>query len=162
MDDWYNRIGEDNYACEYKKWNESKCITETIVDEHWQLIGQENLSLYSEFNNEHTYYPNDYCRSGNFVWQATDTVTGTLPYIRIGYQDSLPRYMTWIDTRIQLMDDYLHIYNIPTDILKESITEQQTEEYLLIDILGHPLSRPVQGINIYIYKDGRVKKVWRK
>lgn len=43
LKDWCNRIGTEYFKEEYKKWNESRCISDSIIrTEYWELLKDES------------------------------------------------------------------------------------------------------------------------
>ena len=165
--EWYNRIGEDNYSLEWKKWSNSKCISEIEVSQGWKLIGQDMRWLYSEYDPNLTYYPTDQCRVGEFIWEATDTISGVRPYVKLGYQDSLERYENWIVERIGLLDSYFQcVSSLPTDNKELHFENDEFAElkndidhYQIYDILGRKYSSYISGINLCVGRNGKVIKL---
>ena len=106
LEDWYWRVGNDNYTYEWIKWPDSKCISEVIANEGWKQV--ENVYYWEAdvYDKEKTYNPGDRCQFESYVWEATEIVCGVKPYIKIGYTDSLERYKNWIKLRIRLLDEY--------------------------------------------------------
>ena len=44
LDDWYYRVGNDNYSYEWAKWPDSKCISEVLANDGWQLVEGEKYT----------------------------------------------------------------------------------------------------------------------
>ena len=105
---WYYRVGEQNYASEWTKWPDSKCISETICNTNWTTTddrtGYSSCPVYSA---ETTYNAGDRCRLDLRIWIATGTTKGVKPYSKMGYIGSLSQTENWIDERMALEDGYL-------------------------------------------------------
>ena len=105
---WYYRIGEENYALEYKKWKDSKCISETICNEGWTTSDDwTNYKVTPDYNSTNNYQVGDKCRLDCRIFTATSDIIGVNPYKQLGYSDSLARLCRWIEKRIELEDAYL-------------------------------------------------------
>ena len=109
LENWYNRIGEDVYAEEWKRWPDSKCISETVTNHGWKQSTYANINRAKEYNDVTVYVPGEYCMLDNVVWEATETVCGVKPYVQLGYTDSLERYENYL---LQRQDMLSKMYNI--------------------------------------------------
>lgn len=110
LEDWYNRVGEQAYAEEWRRWPESKCISATVINEGWRQSPYVNVGGLTAYNDTIIYYPEDRCLSGHLVWEAQDTVCGIPPYSQLGYRDSLQRYEDWYKQRLdRLSSKYSYV-----------------------------------------------------
>lgn len=107
---WYYSIGEANYNDEWKEWNTSPCLLETIANSPWQ-IQTYNYNKYkaaSEYNDAVTYEAGQYCRYLLRLMKATSTVKGVKPLKQVGCKDSLARIKAWTIGRIKSVDTWMN------------------------------------------------------
>ena len=104
LEDWYYRVGEDAYAEEWRRWPDSKCISETIINEGWKKSVWVNVGGLKDYDDTVTYHPGERCISGHIAWEALDTVCGVRPYAQLGYTDSLQRYEEFARQHLSLLD----------------------------------------------------------
>lgn len=112
VEDWYYRVGNYNYSKEWKKWQESPCINETMTNENW--LATDDYTDYSkipDYDKKKTYEIGDKCKSKYRIWIATGTIQGVTPYTRLGFQGSLESQLSWIDERIELENAYTLYFN---------------------------------------------------
>lgn len=129
--DWTMRIGTSFYEEEYKKWNDSPCISDSVVrSEYWELVkdeeGNPQTDTSETFNATQVYNIGDlvsfglYTRWGYFkfkcvkqtVAQSTNIPHSTAsPYSPIQeykHSDSIYRIQKWIDENTKNIDK---VYN---------------------------------------------------
>lgn len=119
--DWIERIGTDNFKKEYKKWDESPCCREDLVDtKHWKRSNDIKWSVkYSTYDNTKTYAIGETCYYGfEYVYKftATSETTGNPPltgvynnYPRdLGYYDSFWRLANYIKQRISVENNFIN------------------------------------------------------
>lgn len=154
LDGWYDSVS-DFYDEEWKRWPESKCISETITNPGWKQID----TGYNQpaWNDTTTYHPGDRCTMGSLAWEATEEVCAVRPYSWLGYRDSLDRYKAWVRQRIEVLDEHFDYYPIATAIAPSA--QKDAQVVAIYDVSGRKRARPTAGINIYQYSDGRTRKV---
>lgn len=117
LNDWYSRVGAENYDKEYDKWSNSYCIRPTIASSGWTTDDDwTDYSTIPAYDPNRTYQPGERCTMDYRIWTATDTSTGIFPYIQLGYVDNLERYEEWITERLRLIDEYFEYIQLPTNI----------------------------------------------
>lgn len=151
IQDWYEAVGEENYALEYMKWSDSYCIRPTICNPNWET--EDDWTGYGklqEYDATLTYHKGDKCILDRRIWTATATTTGVFPYQQIGYVDCLQRYKNWITGRLRLLDDWGEMER-PTDIspIHSNIAPINRKYYNLLGI-----EVPEQTKGILITSDG--------
>lgn len=125
--DWTMRIGTSFYEEEYKKWNDSPCISDSVVrSEYWELVkdeeGNPQTDTSETFNATKVYNIGDlvsfglYTRWGYFkfkcikqtVAQSTNiphsTASPYSPIQKYKHCDSIYRIQKWIETNVDNMN----------------------------------------------------------
>lgn len=155
LDDWYSAL-RYFYSEEWQQWPDSKCISETIVNDGWKLAD----TGYNEatWNDTTVYTKGDRCTLDGLAWEATETVSGIKPYAQLGYHDSLERYKEWIHKRISLLDDHYDYQSVTTGT--DIVSMQQPVLVSVYDLGGRELSTRTRGLNICRYSNGTVKRVF--
>lgn len=125
--DWTMRIGTSFYEEEYKKWNDSPCISDSVVrSEYWELVkdeeGNPQTDTSETFNATKVYNIGDlvsfglYTRWGYFkfkcvkqtVAQSTNIPHSTdspySPIQKYKHCDSIYRIQKWIETNVDNMN----------------------------------------------------------
>lgn len=125
--DWTMRIGTSFYEEEYKKWNDSPCISDSVVrSEYWELVideeGNPQTDTSETFNATKVYNVGDlvsfglYTQWGYFkfkcikqtVAQSTNiphsTASPYSPIQKYKHCDSIYRIQKWIETNVKNMD----------------------------------------------------------
>ena len=125
--DWTMRIGTSFYEEEYKKWNDSPCISDSVVrSEYWELVkdeeGNPQTDTSETFNATKVYNIGDlvsfglYTRWGYFkfkcikqtVAQSTNiphsTASPYSPIQKYEHCDSIYRIQKWIETNVDNMN----------------------------------------------------------
>ena len=157
LEDWYYRVG-DNYDYEWQRWPNSICINDIVTGQGWKHV--EDTYAYWQYNiydESKEYTPGERCQLDYLVWEATDTVCGVKPYIRLGYRDSLERYESWVAKRLEIMDDYLNYE--PETITTSMTLHEKSDSYIIYDATGRRRSGLNKGLNILLYDNGTVKKL---
>lgn len=126
--DWTMRIGTSFYEEEYKKWNDSPCISDSVVrSEYWELLkdeeGNPQTDTSETFNATKVYNIGDlvsfglYTRWGYFkfkcikqtVAQSTNiphsTASPYSPIQKYKHCDSIYRIQKWIETNVDNMNE---------------------------------------------------------
>ena len=168
--DWYDRVGEENYAKEWEKWKDSKCIQEPQYAWYWKPVDKwRHYHKLSDWDSTKEYKKGDICRLDLCEWEATEDNTGVKPYISLGYMDSVERYDQWIDRRFELMDSYFdYVSNVGIEKYvagasnKEEWTNVQETVYDLYGNKRNMSDATQKGIHIIKYKNGTVRKVVRR
>lgn len=157
--DWYNRVGEDNYALEYEKWPDSYCVQEPVIDDNWSLADDfSQYPLLKDWDKDTTYHEGDMCRAYYQVWIAKNDVTGIHPCPHPGYHDSLDRVEDWIVRRIA-MEDSLWNYD-PLGVESTLIGNEGNREIeAIFNVNGQRLQKLQKGVNIVKYTGGATAKV---
>ena len=155
LQNWHGSVS-DYYADEWLRWPDSKCISETIVNDGWKLIDADYGK--PAYNDTTIYNPGDRCTLDYLAWETTETVCGVKPYAQLGYRDSLERYEAWINRRIEVLDEHFDYRSTTT-----AITDQKraTADFTIYDAAGRKVSMPMHGLNIYRYADGRTRKIFK-
>ena len=154
---WTDRIGPEGFDMEYKKWNASPCILETIINPGWETEDDwEGYNSYPTYSPEITYKARDKCKQTFRIWTATATTKGVRPYKQMGQVDSQERVEGWTRKRISLLDEYF-LYD-PDDI-RVPAADNTAETLGIYDLNGRKLAEPQKGINIIRYSAGTSKKV---
>lgn len=125
--DWTMRIGTSFYEEEYKKWNDSPCISDSVVrSEYWELVideeGNPQTDTSETFNATKVYNVGDlvsfglYTQWGYFkfkcikqtVAQSTNIPHSTdspySPIQKYKHCDNIYRIQKWIETNVKNMD----------------------------------------------------------
>lgn len=109
LNDWVKTIGIENFDKEYKKWPDSPCAGESVLNNGWKLIEGE-MGQSSTYDNTTTYAIGDRCtyglnaNMGYFTFEATSVNTGIRPVKTWKYHDSIWRVKKWLDVEIENMD----------------------------------------------------------
>jgi len=107
IDNWYNRVGETNYAREKDTWPDAVCYNDIECNPNWKAITNYNTQDYyklTEYSDLITYNAGERCKSNFVIFECQGTSTGVTPYKKLSYQDSLERIHDWIDSRIPYLD----------------------------------------------------------
>ncbi|MBQ6063690.1 MAG: CotH kinase family protein [Prevotella sp.] len=105
---WYHRIGEQNYAEEWNRWPDSKCIHESQYSWCWKPVDKwYHYHKLPDWDPSADYKKGDICRLDKCEWEATADNKGVKPYISLGYVDSIERIEEWVDLRFGFIDSYL-------------------------------------------------------
>ncbi|MBQ8127264.1 MAG: CotH kinase family protein [Prevotella sp.] len=156
LSEWYTHVGEDNYAREWERWPNSKCISETIANDGWQQSDWSNYWNLPTWNDSTAYNTGNRVVLNSMTWEATAPTIGVKPWAQLGYTDSLERFMTWIDKRIALLDKHFD-YNGLTTVMSHSENDSSKTGKNVYTLSGQRLSKPRNGLNIV---DG--KKIWMR
>ena len=141
---WTDRIGPEGFDMEYKKWNASPCILETIINPGWETEDDwENFREYPTYSPDTTYHAGDKCTDRYRIWTATATTKGVKPYKQMGQVDSQERLEEWIKGRISLLDEY---FSYDPDGIKEPASDKQTKTNA---------RKVIRDKHLYIIKDGK-------
>ncbi len=137
VQEWIQRIGEENYALEKVAWPNSPCLSETILNDNW--VGLEtwtNYSKYPAFDENTTYQAGDIVRWKYKLWQATGTTKGVTPAAQTGYTDTLERLGNWVDGRLAYLDNKLgYIPQILVGDVNDDGELSVVDIMLLVDII---------------------------
>ena len=156
---WHSSVS-DCFTDEWRRWPDSRCISETVASRGWALCDEGYDK--PQWNSSTAYRRGDRCTLDGLAWEATMTVRGVRPYVKLGYQDSLERYQQWITQRIKLLDAHFG-YNPAASQRIDSPTDGSRATtngpFTVHSLAGHQLHSPVPGVNIYRYSDGSVRKV---
>ena len=113
FENWYYSIGEENYATEWEKWNDSPCIKETISNWPWRLLSfdeyrNKEYDQAPDYDPETTYLSGQRCRVQYRLWETEADVKGVLPYQQIGSKDSIGRIEPWVREHLIYLDTWMH------------------------------------------------------
>lgn len=134
LKDWTMRIGTDFFAEEYKRWNESPCIADSVIrDEYWKLItddaGNPQTDTAETFNATMAYNVDDIVSFGLNITMGyfkfkcikqTIALSANIPHTISAYSpinifkhaDNLYRAQKWIEKNTENMDKvYKYIRN---------------------------------------------------
>ncbi len=115
LQDWVARIGVDNYDKEYKKWTESPCHGDPIINTaYWELVRNEDgtptTAESSTYSSTTTYAVGDTCsyginkNMGWFTFKAVAETTGNAPITKFKHYDSIYRVKAWLTKNLSNMD----------------------------------------------------------
>lgn len=149
IDDWYGRIGAANYSDEWQRWPDSKCISETIANDGWQLSGWADYFWLPTWNDSTLYDTGERVKLNYLVWEATAPSTGVRPWLKLGYTDSLERYKAWVTKRIALLDEHFGYSGISTYApITETAEGKYSSHGMIYSLSGQRLNALRKGINI--------------
>lgn len=117
--DWTSRIGEGNYELEYKKWPDSPCNNDNIINtSYWELQRDENdvpiKGNSNTYNEETEYAVDDECyygltsAMGFYKFKCIQACVNKVPITAFRHRDNIYRVKRWIDKEIQNMDSVYH------------------------------------------------------
>ena len=147
---WYEQITLEGYDLEYRKWLDSPCNGESVInpewttsDSYWLAYSWGDYYNLEAYDNNRTYQAGDKCTSNDRIWTARTTTTGIPPYTRLAHTDNLERVESYVSRKIELLDEFFG-YN-PIDVgIKEPPSDKQ------------PAARKViRDKHLYIIKDGK-------
>lgn len=114
--EWNWRVGDKNYALEYKKWSTCPSNGQSQNNAQWACVEDwSNYNALASYDNDKSYNSGDCCVYDYRVWKAVQPVKGVLPVAQKGYTDTEERVRGWIKRRLELEDKYLD-YNPNADI----------------------------------------------
>lgn len=106
--EWYDRIGENNYHKEYEKWSTTYSNRELVLNEGWTTTDDwTDYNLIPSYDPNTVYEPGEKCVLAYRIWTAVRQVSGVRPYVQLGYHGSLSRLFTWVNRRMVLEDYFL-------------------------------------------------------
>ena len=119
LNDWCSRIGTDNFKAEYKKWPDSPCNSDNVINStFWKLLRDENDAPVKgssiTYNTETNYAVGDECyyglnsSMGIYKFQCVQACVNKVPITAFRYRDNIYRVKKWIDKEIQNMDGLYH------------------------------------------------------
>ena len=165
--DWTDRIGESNFESEYKKWPDSPCNNDNIVDEnYWELERDENgepiKGNSSTYNEETEYYVDDECYygissvMGFYKFKCVQGCINKAPITTFRHRDSIYRVRKWIDEEIQNMDSLYH-YQGKEDI--SGLTREMHAVQDNLELVNNILSQAVPDYpDAFIVSDAEVEE----
>ncbi|MBQ5983262.1 MAG: CotH kinase family protein [Prevotella sp.] len=162
--DWCDRIGKENYAEEWKRWADSKCINEPQYASCWKPVEKwRHYHKLKEWHSSTEYKKGDVCRLAMGEWEATADNQGVRPFVSLSYVDSMERLDEWIDKRFDLFDSYFSYLDdvgfgnfSSSASLKDNWSNAQESIY---NLHGHRLSTLSPGVNIVVRKGEKGRKV---
>ena len=167
IDDWRNRVGDDLYAQEEKRWPASPCYNDAVCNDGWEPCSLDDPEYYLNgqpaYKATDTYQPGDVCWLEGRLWRATDTVTDVKPFIINANRDSIERLSEWVKGRLEFLDAYF-AYNNSTTAVHDAIREPASVRLDAIYTLGGiKVKEPEVGRTyIFRYTDGTSRKVFVK
>lgn len=129
LQDWCMRIGTDFFKEEYKKWSDSPCIADSVVNEYWEAVfddyGNPQTDTSETFDASHAYNVGDVVsfglneQMGYFKYKcikATSALSANSPHTVSAYSpiskfkhcDNIYRVQKWIEQNTANMDK---VYN---------------------------------------------------
>lgn len=147
LQEWMDRIGDDLYDDEWKRWPTSPCISEDILNPNWEWV--PNWSSWTKtpaYDEKTTYHEGDIVTWWYRKWKATGTTTGVPPCSQQGYTDSIERVRYWLDGRLASMDIMMHYTPKPFTLgdVNDDGEVGLADILLLVDYI---LGSPADGIN---------------
>lgn len=157
--DWYERVGERNYAEEWNRWKDSKCIRQPRYSWCWKPVDEwTSYHVLPFWDSTVSYKKGDVCRLDMCEWVATADNKGVKPYEQLGYVDSMERIERWIDERFELIDAYLGYVEDVGIFMATKCENPSYDAESLYDLQGRKITTPQKG-GLYI-KNGK-KFVYR-
>ena len=115
LSDWVARIGVDAYEKEYKKWPDTPCHGESVVNTaYWKLRygsdGKPEKAESNTYDKTKAYTAGDACgygasaSMGYYAFEAIVDTTGNPPVAQFKYYDSIYRVKEWLKSQITNMD----------------------------------------------------------
>lgn len=160
FNDWTERIGDDFYEKERLKWSDSPCYNPTVTNPEWSRA--EDMHDYEDipdYDPQTVYYKGNLCKLDNNIWHANTTVKGVVPYVRLGFEDSLERVEEWVDSRIKMYDEHFGFEMSDTTAVKEIEIFPDSKE-VIYSIDGRRIPNLQKGFNIVV-KNGVPQKTIR-
>ena len=121
FNDWFDRIGTDNFEKEYQKWPEAPCNRDDNVDTtHWRRTNIYKTSILDvDYDNSKTYQVGEKCYFGfdyAFEFECKAESTGNPPIISqysaypktLGYKDSIWRLANYIKQRLEKENEFIN------------------------------------------------------
>lgn len=157
--DWWYRVGDGNYALEWSRWPDSKCIKTPQYTWCWELVdGWHNYHKTADWDSRTNYKAGDLCRIAMRVWVATADNRGVRPYATLGYTDSMDRIEGWVDERFRLVDEYLgYEESVGIRVIPDKKPLNGGGTYYGLG--GIRLREPGKGLHIMVGADGKARKV---
>ena len=159
-DDWYERVGNEFYTLEKRRWPESPCYCSTICNAGWEVC--DEWELYDDVDTYYAsyyYHTGDVCKCEGRLWRATTDITSVKPFTRNANIDTISRLHEWVADRINYLDDYFDYIPVPDAVEAENVPDAQRRLVGIYTLSGMRVDAPTQGIYIYTYSDGTTKKV---
>lgn len=148
MEDWYNRIGNQFYNQEKVKWPDSPCYGDAICNTGWQPFPDwSQYKTAPTYSATMSYGPGDVCKLEGRLWEATQSIKGTRPYIRNSQLDSLGRLERWVSERITYLDGQYKL-QLPPNHIPNRKTSQPSDNTTYYNLQGQPVGTPTKGIYI--------------
>ena len=105
---WTERIGDEMYANEWKKWPNSPCIQTPVYHANWKKLDNwNNFNKTDNFDLSANYVKGDIVKWKDILWQATCSTTGVYPASQLGYNDSMERVEGWLEGRLEHTDNQM-------------------------------------------------------
>lgn len=159
LQSWTERIGEDLYADEWKRWPTSPCISEDIINPEWEWVANwSSWTSTKAYSNTTTYHAGDIVSWNYRKWKATCTTTGVPPCKQQGYTDTIERVKEWIDGRLKKMDTMLN-YTPKVYVLGDANGDEEVSLNDIMTVIDHVLG--ISSTNIQMEaadanKDGEI------
>ena len=159
--DWYTRVGDDFYQLERQRWPNSPCYCEVICNANWKPYDNwENYFSIPDYSPNVTYVNGDVVKLEGRLWMATDSTTSVKPFARNATPDSIQRLETWIPERIAFLDTVFgYESDKGTGIRRRASDDEGTEVVAFYTLSGIRVERPSQGVYIFRYRNGSMRKV---
>lgn len=152
LTDWNQRVGEDNYGQEYRKWDSCPSSGSTIIDDSWEQTDWTDYNTTPQYSDTKTYMTGEKCRYDYRVWKARTEVKGRTPVVQAGYTDTEDRVRSWLDERIALEDKYLGYTATGLTPIHSDVVSQKPKKVL---VNGHILIE--HNANLYSVEGVKVK-----
>lgn len=117
LQDWNERVGEDNYINEYSRWPKCPTNKTTVVNKNWEYI--EDWTEYAtteSYDKSKEYQAGDRCLYSYRIFEAKYSVKGKAPLDATGFTDTEDRVEQWLTKRIGLIDDYMNYKPVITSV----------------------------------------------
>ena len=159
LEDWTSRIGEDNYEREFKRWSNSPCNGDNVVNtEYWIL--RQNSDKTPEMANSSTYSALVEYQPGDIVSYGLNSTMGFynfgciknaegIPPIReFRHRDNIYRVKKWITKNIENMDRLYNydFYAYSLTRLSQTVEEIENKDYKEISKISADLTDAINSL----------------
>ena len=147
MQDWCERVGEDMYRQERTRWPDSPCYGEAICNAGWQpSVRWELYGATPAYSSTAKYHAGDLCKLEGRLWEATRDVSGVRPYQRNSQLDSLQRWVDWVGSRLDYLDEQYRLSDLPLHVTL--VTTSTRGGDVFYNLAGQRVVRPRKGVYI--------------
>lgn len=168
ISDWYERIGDDLYAMEQQRWQNSPCYKDAVCNNGWEACELSDSTDYlSEdavrYDKKREYRPGEVCWLESRLWRATKTVKGVTPFVVNANRDSMERLLGWLEGRLAFLDALFAYSPAAEDVPGLTLTAEKKHLVAIYTLSGMEVQTPVIGqAYIFKYSDGTSRKAFAR